>query len=92
MPPAIVFRGASAEVVAGYLRASGVGLVEVILPTPYPAGPLRQAVVRVLEDRDQARRLLADSRLDGPTAWPLFPLWMRRLAALLLLTRLLVGG
>ena len=94
MPPAIVFRGerASAEVVAGYLRASGVRLVEVIPPTPYLAGPLRQAFVRVLEDRDQATRLLADSRLDVPTAWPAFPLWMRLLAALLLVTRLLVGG
>jgi hypothetical protein len=67
VPPAIVFRGdrASAEVVAGYLRACGVRLVEVIPPTPYLAGPLRQAFVRVLEEQDLAMRLIADSHLDA---------------------------
>jgi hypothetical protein len=47
--------------------------------------------VRVLEEQDRATGLKADSHLDAPTVWPPFPLWMRLLAALVLLTRLLVG-
>lgn len=81
----VVFRGsrASAEVVAGYLRERGVPLVEVIPPTPYPAGPLGHAFVRV-EDPRHARHLIEEARLDQPLWDPPFREGVRLLAGFVL--------
>jgi hypothetical protein len=90
----IVFRGgaASAEVVAGFLRATGTRFVDVVPATPYPAGPLRYAFVRVLEDADDAMKLLGDwPKPRRPVPVTPFPLWMRLLAIFLLSIQVLIG-
>jgi hypothetical protein len=75
--------------VAGYLRACGLKSVEVIPPTPYPAGPLRLAFVRVLHEQSEAKRLVSDAEPEAPT--PLgYTLRMRLLAEFVLL--LLLAG
>ena len=90
----VVFRGnrASAEVVASFLRTTGIHLVEVIPPTPYPAGPLGQALVRVEEDEDKIGVLLASQRLTRRLTPRPFPLGARLVAATLILERVLLGS
>ncbi|MGH2686256.1 MAG: hypothetical protein ACRDJP_12390 [Actinomycetota bacterium] len=88
----VVFRGepASADVIAGFLRTARVPFVEVVPPsTPYPAGPLRQAIVRVPDEHATARRLLDEMHLENRLDYE-FPVWMRLVAAFLL--TLYVGG
>lgn len=93
MASAIVYRGepSSAHVVAGYLRASGVPMVEVIPPTPYAIGPLRHGMVRVLEGVDECQRLLAEVRMGQRTPMRTFAWWERLIAAYLLVGFILIG-
>ena len=91
----LVFRGqwASAEVVAGYLRQQHIPLVEVIPPTPYLAGPLRLAYVRVPDDQAET----ADDLVTNPPHVTkalnarAFRPWVRGVAAFVLLLDALPG-
>jgi hypothetical protein len=91
----IVFQGqpASAEVVAGFLRASGHRFVDVIPPTPYRAGPLGDAMVRVSGNPKEAfRLLLAAQRLGSSIDSLPYPPWIRGVGTLLLAGIVLLGA
>lgn len=93
MPSAIVFWGepSTAHVVAGFLRASGVPMVEVIPPTPYSIGPLRHGMVRVLEGLEECDRLLNEVRMDQRTPMRTYAWWERLVAASMLVGLVLTG-
>ena len=89
----VVFRGepASAEVVAGFLRSAGVSMVEVTPASiPYPAGPMRQSMVRVPDEQQHAHDLLRTARLDRRLT-STFSLRMRFMAWFVLMSSLVSG-
>jgi hypothetical protein len=67
-------------------------MVEVIPPTPYAIGPLRQGMVRVLEGVDECQRLLAEVRMRQHTPMRTFTWWERLVAVFLLLAESPLGA